>query len=96
MVHEVKRDLQSAVVDVDVLKIRGLKVEAATAKQTSSTSSPLPAVGVDERFAMHELLNKIEAHHVLVASNLTWLDTKRRACIHAKLHDLVGPLKKKR
>ena len=64
MVHEVKRDLQIVVVDVDVLKIRGIKVEAATAERTSSTSSPLPTVGVDERFAMHELLNKFEAHQV--------------------------------
>ena len=94
IVHEVKRDLQRVVVDVDVLKIRGIKVEAATAERTSSTSSPLPTGGVDERFAMHELLSKLEAHQVSVTSDLTSLDTKWRACIDAKLHDLVGPLKK--
>ena len=43
---------------------------------------------------MHELLNKFEAHQVSAASDLTSLDTKWRACIDAKLHDLVGPLKK--
>ena len=90
MVHEVKRDLQRVVVDVNVFIIRAMRVEAATAERTSSTSSPLPTVGADERFAVHELLNKFEAHHVSVSSDLT----KCRACIDAKLHDLVRPLKR--
>ena len=94
VVHEVKRDLQRVVVDADVLQIRGPKVEAATAERTSSTSSPEPTVGVGKRFVMQELLNKFEAHQASVARDLTSLDTKLRACSDAKLHDLVGPLKK--